>query len=161
LLQDAALKLSQKDFVGARPPLEEVLKGNPGELRALGLLMRSYAGQKQPAAGLQKAKEYAVQVPKSAPVQTFLGRVLLNSGDAAEARKAFEAAKAAASGYVPADLELAQLDIAEGKGDIARKSLTALYRPERRTGRRPRPASVVGYENRQPGHCHRALPQGP
>ena len=133
LLQDAALKLSQKDFIGARPPLEEVLKRNPGELRALGLLMRSYAGQKQPAAGLQKAKEYAAQAPKSAPVQVFLGRVLLNSGDAAEGRKAFEGAKAAAPDYFPADLALAQLDIAEGKGDTARKSLTALI--DRKAGR--------------------------
>ena len=133
LLQDAALKLNQKDFIGARAPLEEVLKRNPGELRALGLLVRSYAGQKQPAAGLQKVKEYAAQVPKSAPVQVFLGRVLLSSGDAAGARKAFEAAKAAAAGYFPADLALAQLDIAEGKDDTARKSLSALI--DRKTGR--------------------------
>ena len=133
LLQDAALKLNQKDFIGARSPLEEVLKRNPGELRALGLLMRSYAGQKQPAAGLQKVKEYAALAPKSAPVQIFLGRVLLYSGDAAGARKAFEAAKAAAAGYFPADLALAQLDIAEGKGDTARKSLSALI--DRKAGR--------------------------
>jgi Tfp pilus assembly protein PilF len=133
LLQDAALKLSQKDFIGARSPLEEVLKRNPGDLRALGMLMRSYAGQKQPAAGLPKVKEYAAQAPKSAPVQTFLGRVLLSSGDAAGARKAFEAAKAAAAGYFPADLALAQLDIAEGKGDTARKSLSALI--DRKAGR--------------------------
>jgi tetratricopeptide (TPR) repeat protein len=133
LLQDAALKLSQKDFIGARSPLEEVLKRNPGDLRALDLLMRSYAGQKQPAAGLQKVKEYAAQAPKSAPVQIFLGRVLLGSGDAAEARKSFEAARAAAAGYFPADLALAQLDIDEGKGDTARKSLSALI--DRNAGR--------------------------
>jgi tetratricopeptide (TPR) repeat protein len=133
LLQDAAVKLNQKDFIGARSPLEEVLKRNPGELRALSLLMSSYSGQKQPAAGVQKVKEYAAQVPKSAPVQNFLGRVLLGSGDAAAARKAFEAAKAAAPGYFPADLALAQLDIAEGKGDVARKSLSALI--DRNAGR--------------------------
>jgi tetratricopeptide (TPR) repeat protein len=132
LLQDAALKFKQKDFAGARAPLEEVLKGNPGDLRALRPLMGSYAEQKQPAAGVQKVKEYAAQVPKSAPVQLFLGGVLLGSGDGAGARKAFEAAKAAAAGYYPADLALAQLDIAEGKGDTARKSLSALI--ERKAG---------------------------
>ena len=133
LLQDAALKLKQKNFAGARSPLEGVLKHNPADLRALDMLMRSYAGQKQPAAGLQKVKEYAALAPKSAPVQLFLGRVLLGSGDAAGARKAFEAAKAAAAGYYPADLALAKLDIDEGKGDAARKSLSALI--DRKTGR--------------------------
>jgi tetratricopeptide (TPR) repeat protein len=126
LIQDAALRLDQKDFGGARASLEEALKTNPEDLRALDLLVRSYAAQKQGAVGMQKVREYAARMPKSAPLQQFLGELLRASGNAAEARKAFEAAKAANPGFVRADLSLAELDMAEGKVDAARKSLSGL-----------------------------------
>jgi tetratricopeptide (TPR) repeat protein len=125
LVQDAALKLDQKDYTGARASAEEALKGNPEEVRALEVLVGSYAAQKQLPVGVQKAREYAQRQPASAPVQQYLGRLLTTVGDHEGARQAYEAAKAAKPGLLFADLALAEIDTNEGKGDQARKRLAA------------------------------------
>ena len=124
LVQDAVLKLDQNDVAGARTSLEEVLDKNPEDIRALRLLVRSYAAQRQ--VGVQKAREYAARSPKSARVQEFLGQLLVANGNPEEARKAFEAAKTAGSGSVTADLALAELDMKAGKLDRARANLSAI-----------------------------------
>ena len=126
LLQDAVVKFVQKDYAGARLSAEAALAQNPEETRALGVLVQSYAAQKQMPAAVQKVREHGARHPQSAPVQQFLGGLLLSSGDKAGARKAFEAAKAANSSLPAADLALANLDVAEGKRDEARKRLSAV-----------------------------------
>ena len=124
LLQDADMKLGQKDYAGARQSAEEALNKTPGDTRALLALLQSYTAQKQSAAAVQRIREYALKEPASAPVQQFLGQILLADGDRAGARGAFQAAKAARPGFVDADFSLAQLDAAEGKLDQARKRLS-------------------------------------
>lgn len=126
LLQDGAMKLEQKDYAGARKSIEEALGKTPEDVRALFMLVQSYAAQKQTAEAVQFMREYAQKQPKSPAVQEYLGRVLAASGDRAGARNAFEAAKAARPGFVDADFDLAQLDAAEGKLDDARKRLLEL-----------------------------------
>jgi tetratricopeptide (TPR) repeat protein len=126
LLQDGVLKLDQKDYAGARASAEGVLSQNPEEVRALNLLVRSYALQKQFPIGVQKAKEHALRQPKSAAVQEFLGQVLSATADRAGARQAFEAAMAAKPGLVTAEISLADLDANEGKRDEASKRLSAV-----------------------------------
>src|ERR1035437_619838 len=126
LLQDAVQKLKQKDYAGARASAEEALKQDPEEVRALDLLVRTYAAQKQFPIGVQKAKEHALRQPASAAVQQFLGQLLLATGDRAGARKAFEAAKRAKPGLVTAELVLAAMDSTEGKREEARKRLSAV-----------------------------------
>lgn len=90
------------------------------------MLVQSYAAQKQMPTGVQKAREYAARQPTSAAVQQFLGQLLYENGDRAEARKAFEAAKASNPALVAPDLALAQLDASEGKREEARKRLSAV-----------------------------------
>jgi tetratricopeptide (TPR) repeat protein len=124
LLQDGAMKLDQKDYAGARKSIEEALGRTPEDVRALFMLVQSYAAQKQTAEAAQIMREYALKQPKSPAVQEYLGRVLATSGDRAGARKAFEAAKAARPGFVDADFDLAQLDAAEGKTEDAHKRLS-------------------------------------
>jgi tetratricopeptide (TPR) repeat protein len=126
LLQDAALKLAQKDYKGARASAEAVLSQRPEDVPALSVLVQSYAAQDQMPAGVQKARELAARQPASAPVQQYLGQLLFASGDRAGARKAFEAAKAAKPSLVTADLALAEIDTLEGKRDEARKRLSAV-----------------------------------
>ena len=125
-LQDAVLKLQQKDYAGARTAAEEELKGAPDDSRALNILVQSYAAQKQMPAAVQKVRDYAAGRPKSAQVQEFLGQLLASSGDRMGARKAFEGAKAADASLVGPDVALAELDAGEGKRDEARKRLSAL-----------------------------------
>jgi tetratricopeptide (TPR) repeat protein len=126
LLQDAILRLSHKDYAGARASAEGVLSQKPDDVRALNVLVRTYSAQNQFAIGVEKAREYALRQPGSAAVQQFLGQLLGASGDRAGARKAFEAAKAAKPGLVTAELALAEMDVTEGKRDDARKRLSAV-----------------------------------
>ena len=125
-LQDAMLKLSQKDYAGARASAEQALSQNPEDVRALHVLLLSYAAQNQAPAGLQKVKEYAGWNPKSAPVQQFLAQLLSANGDQAGARKAYELATTLKPGLFTAELALAEMDTAGGKRDEARKILLTL-----------------------------------
>jgi tetratricopeptide (TPR) repeat protein len=124
LIQDAALKVDQKDYAGARKSIDEALGKTPEDIRALSVLVRSYTAQKQTAEAVRILREYALKQPKSASVQLYLGQILADIGDRAGARKAYEAAKAAKPGFMEADFALSVLDTAEGKLDDSRKRLT-------------------------------------
>jgi tetratricopeptide (TPR) repeat protein len=126
LLQDAILRLNQKDNTRSRALLEEVLRQNPADTRALNVLVQSYKTENQMPAGLQKVRDYAGQRPSLAPVQQFAGFLLLANGDPEGARKAFEAAKSTDPSLVFADLGLVQLDLSEDKLDDARQRLSAI-----------------------------------
>jgi Tfp pilus assembly protein PilF len=126
VLQDGVLKLMEKNYEGARVAAEEVLAKNPDEVRAAHLMIDSYAAQKQ----MPKAGERLVQLvaarPNSAGLQYLLGQWQMSTGKAAEARKAFEAAKAANPKLLQADFALAELDIHEKRTEPAKQRLTAI-----------------------------------
>lgn len=135
-LQDAALKLAQKDYAGARASAEAALSQKPEDARALSVLVQTYSAQNQLPIGLQKAREHALRQPASASVQQFLGQLLLANGDRVGARRAFEAAKAVRPDLVTAELLLAEMDATEGKRDEARKRLSTVVASH--------PASIPG-----------------
>jgi tetratricopeptide (TPR) repeat protein len=126
LIQDGLWKLRTGNPGGARTSMEEALKMSPSDVRALRAMTMTYVAQKQNALALQKAKEYAATQPKSAVVQEFLGLLLISTGDRAQARTAFEAAKAADPKSVRADLSLIQTDLLDGKLDDAHRKLQAV-----------------------------------
>ena len=127
LIQNSVLKVMQQDYAGARQSAEEALKASPESLNALKVLVYTYTAQKQTApAALQRLRSHASQYPKSALVQQFLGEQLALAGDRAEARNAFNAARASSPGYRVADVSLAQLEISEGKIEEARERLSGL-----------------------------------
>lgn len=130
LVQDGVWKLNAGDPNGARKAIEEALKINPSDLRALMYLNQTYIAQKSGSAGLEKVKEYAANHPKSAPVQDFLGIMLLAQRDVTHARIALEAAKAADPLFVKSDLTLVQVDAVEGKFDDARKRLETVLKTD-------------------------------
>jgi tetratricopeptide (TPR) repeat protein len=126
LIQDGLWKLRANNAKGARASLEEALKSNPADLRALEALRQTYLAEKNAPMALQKVKEYAAQQPKAAAVQDFLGMLLMASGDTKQARTAFTVAKEVDPSLIYTDLSLVQLDAAEGKIDDARKKLVGL-----------------------------------
>jgi len=126
LIQDGLWKLRANDPSGARAALEQALKIDPSDLRALQVLNQTYQAQKNGPTPLQRVKEYAASQPKSAPVQDFLGVMLMAQGEKAQARSAFAAAKQADPNYVKADLSTVQLDIVDGKLPDARKRLETI-----------------------------------
>jgi tetratricopeptide (TPR) repeat protein len=126
LLQQALLKFKDGDSAGGRSLLAEVLNANPEDLRALDTLARSFVAQNQTDVALEQVKLYAAKRPKSPALQQFLGMAMASTGKFAEARTAFEAAKADDSNYVGADFALAELDLTEGKIDAAGTRLNAV-----------------------------------
>jgi tetratricopeptide (TPR) repeat protein len=126
LLQDALWKLHKGDVAGARGAVEEVLRLDSNDLRALQVMALTYRGQKDMSASVQKIKEYAASKPNSAPVQHFLGQMLFAQGDAAAARKAFEAAQAIDPKFLAASLSLVQLDVADKRPEEARRKLEGM-----------------------------------
>jgi tetratricopeptide (TPR) repeat protein len=125
LIQDGLWKLRSGDPAAGRKAIEEALKIDPSDLRALQALTQTYVAQKNAPAALQKVKEYAASQPKSAVVQELLGELLANSGDLAGARAAFAAAKTDSPEHLQADLNLVRLDMEQGKWDDAQKRLEA------------------------------------
>jgi tetratricopeptide (TPR) repeat protein len=136
LLQDAIVKLDQKDYAAARAAAGKVLAQSPDDVRALKLIMLSYVTAKQTSAGVQKVREYAQGRPGSAPVQEYLGELLLASGDRPGARKALEAAQTANANLPSIDFALVDLDVTEGRLDEARKRLEGVVASD--------PKNVVG-----------------
>jgi tetratricopeptide (TPR) repeat protein len=131
LLQEGLWDLRAGKFAAARAALEEALNTNPGDVRALSALNQAYVAQKQNATALQKVKEYASHQPKSAPVQDFLGMLLVANGDRQKARAAFMDAKSADPKFVRADLSLIQMDVVEGKFDDAKHRLETILSADR------------------------------
>jgi tetratricopeptide (TPR) repeat protein len=126
LMQDAILRIQRKDAARARKSAEEALSIAPENVRAVDVLMAAYKAQGQQEAALKRLREHAAQHPKSVAIQQYLGTILATGGKPAEARDVFAGAKTAAPSSTGTDLNLAHLDILQGKTDEARKILTAL-----------------------------------
>jgi tetratricopeptide (TPR) repeat protein len=126
LVQDGLLKLRAGDAVAARSAVEEALKIDPGAVMAFRVLGETYAAQKRTDLGIEKVKEYAKAQPKSAPVQHFLGTMLLGAGDRAGARAAFEAAHTADPQFLSAQLSLVQVETLDKRFDEARARLKSI-----------------------------------
>lgn len=126
MLQDAVLRMQQRDFAGAQAGAQKVLAKNPADLRAIELILRSYAGEKRAAEGLALIRRHASQHRNIASVQLLLGRIEMQAGNAVQARAAFETAKQAEPQSTEADWSLVDLDLAERKLDDARRRLTPL-----------------------------------
>ena len=127
--QDGFLKMREGNFAGAQADAEELLprysEQDPNIVKAVRLLVDSCIAQHQKPKAVELLRAAVAQRPKSAQLQFLLGRVLTEFGDPG-ARKAFEAAVAAEPEFLPAKLELAQIDLAENRLDAARQTLNTI-----------------------------------
>jgi tetratricopeptide (TPR) repeat protein len=126
LIQQAVLQMATHDFAGARGSAEEVLKLNPRDERAARIVAESYFAEKQPAKALERLTRLAEANPKAARIQHMLGVWQLQTGNPEAARKQFEAARRADSGFVEADLALADLDRRQNRNQDSRNRLLAV-----------------------------------
>ena len=130
LMQDAYLKLRDKNYAAARASLTEALNKSPEDLSILRMIVQSYAAEKQVAGAVDFVQHYAAEHTKSAPVQQFLGDLLIANGQRTQARTALLAAKAANPQFVKADLSLAELDAVDGRTGEAIKTVSAVVARE-------------------------------
>jgi putative PEP-CTERM system TPR-repeat lipoprotein len=126
LLQDAVLKLGEKNFRGARISLEEALRGSPENPRILNTLVATYTLERQFSQALDLLRSHVRQYPQSAALQALLGHWLFQARDYAGARAAYTAAKSLVGQSAIAELALAEIDITEGKREPARQRLMTL-----------------------------------
>ncbi|MEO7649016.1 MAG: tetratricopeptide repeat protein, partial [Bryobacteraceae bacterium] len=126
LHQDAIWKLRHKQLATARTSLQEAIALNPEDLPSLRVLAVTYFQEKQVLQSVETVRAHASKYPKSAQVQLFLASWLRATGDSAEARKAYLAAKLLDPSAVAADIAMAKMDSEEGKGESSRKRLEAL-----------------------------------
>ena len=126
LMQDAILKLDQRDYDGGRAILATVLLKDPANLRALDLLYKSYRAEKREPEGLAVLLAYAGKKPDSAPLQYFVAKQLSDAGQLDGARRQLAAAKSADPKFLPADLALAEMDLTDHHLDAARNRVSAV-----------------------------------
>jgi tetratricopeptide (TPR) repeat protein len=125
LYQDALVKTQKRDLAGARKSLEAAFQMEPGNSLTLTLLGDIMRQQGDGAKFLAMVKDAAAKHPESAVLENVLGRQLAGQGDAAGAKAAFEAARAAGD-QANAEIELAALDVRAGAIDKARQRLLDL-----------------------------------
>jgi tetratricopeptide (TPR) repeat protein len=129
-LQDAYLRLQTRDYGGARASAGEVLLQLPQEARAAGILAQSYAAQIPPAKVAEKLSETVTSYQTSLPLKQLVGEWYLRADNLSEARKTFEAIKAANPQYRAADLALADIDRREKRMDPARQRLNGVLKDD-------------------------------
>ncbi len=125
LYQDALVKARNHDLAGARKSLDAGFQMEPGNSLTLALLGDVMRQQGEGPKFLAMVKDAAAKHPDSPVLQNVLGRQLAGQGDAAGAKAAFEAAKAAGDAS-NAELEMAMLDMRAGAVDKARQRLLDL-----------------------------------
>ena len=76
LMNKVLVSLQKRNPGAARDPLEEALRLNPDDTRALELLFVTFQAQGQIGAGIKRIQEYAATRPDSARVQQYLGILL-------------------------------------------------------------------------------------
>jgi cellulose synthase operon protein C len=126
LLQDGVWKLRAGDPVGARASLNEALRIDPADVRAVRAVRDTYLAQKDGRMALSVVKELAARSPQSAPIQDFLATLLAAAGDDKAARAALAAAKQADPKFSQPDMRLVQLDVADKNLEAAEKRASEL-----------------------------------
>ncbi len=127
LYQDAILKGRAKDIAGARKSLEMAFAISPSEPGVLGLLGEVMREQKDTPKFIAMLREAVGKNPQSVQLHITLAGQLVATGDKAGARSELEAAKKAGD-LVTAELDLAQMDLAENAAPKAEQRLSELIK---------------------------------
>ncbi|HEY0490244.1 MAG TPA: XrtA/PEP-CTERM system TPR-repeat protein PrsT [Telluria sp.] len=121
----AMSKLAQGDDTRAIAELEESARLDTKSTKAGTLLVMTEMRLKRFDKALAAVNAMEAKQPNDPTVYNLKGGVLTATGDQAGARAAFEKAIALQPGYFPAVANLAQIDMKQGKPELAKKHLTA------------------------------------
>jgi cellulose synthase operon protein C len=115
--------LSSPASLAAINDLESMAAGDATSPRADLVLIAARQRQGDFAGALKAIESLEKKQPNRALPHTLRGQVLATKGDAAAARKSFEAATTTEPGYFAAVAALATMDLSEGKAEGARQRL--------------------------------------
>lgn len=105
---------------------EAAAKLDPSHLEADTALALTYLGKKQFDQALATARKMSAKEPKNPIYYNLEGAAYVGKGDIADARKSFGLALGANPAYVPANLNLATLDMQDKDAPAARKRLDSV-----------------------------------
>ncbi|MCQ9374463.1 PEP-CTERM system TPR-repeat protein PrsT [Methyloversatilis sp. XJ19-13] len=108
--------------------LQDVLRKDPAQARASTALALHALRERQPRQAVELMEVVTRREPDNLPALNVLGVARAAAGDFAGARKAYEMALAGDKTFDSVKLNLARLDVAEGKPDQARARLDALLK---------------------------------
>lgn len=108
--------------------LQAVFARNPGQAQAGLLLASTHLRRGEPAKAVEIARKVVAKEPGNLTALNLLGDALAAARDRAGARAAFTKAARQQPNFLPAQLGLVRLDIAEGKGPAARKRIAAILK---------------------------------
>ena len=108
--------------------LQAVFAKNPGQAQAGLLLAHTHLQRGEVAKAVEIARKIVAKTPGNLSALNLLGDALSAGKDQAGARSAYTKAAQQQPNFLPAQLGLVRLDIAEGKGQAARKRLDAILK---------------------------------
>lgn len=114
--------------------LQQAFAKDPSQVRAGIVLTTLYLRRDQPKKALEVIDAVVQRAPKDVDAVNLQGVARVAAGDTAGGRAAYANALALNPKFQPARLNLARLDIAEGKLDAARLSLMELLKVNQRNG---------------------------
>jgi len=112
--------------------LEAAYKKNPGQTNAGPALITLYLAAGQAKKALSIAEQLVKKQPSNAQYHNFLGMAEGRTGNLVGARTAFERSTQLNAAYAQPKLNLARLEIAEKKYDVAVARLTGILKTEER-----------------------------
>jgi putative PEP-CTERM system TPR-repeat lipoprotein len=124
-------KLAAGDNHGATEVLEKAAKMDGNSLEAALLLINSKIQAKQYDAALASIKKLQAENPSNPALFNLAGHVHLQKKDNKSARAAFEQAVAIKPTFYQSVASLAQMDVKDGKPDVARQRFMALLEKEK------------------------------
>ena len=126
ILQSGLLKLSRRDYPGARDDAEQLLRRDPESVPAARILIESYRRQDHFETGLVRLREVVAARPRSVHLQFLLATQELAAGHVSLAQRALEAAKAADPKFSAADMALSEIEVRQNQPDAARARLAGV-----------------------------------
>lgn len=108
--------------------LQAVFDKDSGQSRAGMVLASTYLGRGEAARAAEIARKIVAKEPENLSALNLLGVALRAGKDASGARSTFNKVARLQRNFLPAQLNLVRLDLAEGKGEAARKRLDAILK---------------------------------
>jgi len=108
--------------------LQDVFSKNPGQAGAGLMLAATYQRRGEPAKAVEVARKIIANDPRNLTALNLLGSMLAAGKDRAGARAAFTKAAQLQPSFLPVQINIARLDLAEGKVQAARKRLNAILK---------------------------------